>query len=274
MNARSSTRLIGGVETHWREAGEGEPVVLLHGLCASSYSWRAVFEPLARRFRVLAPDLPGHGRSSAPLDFDYSLKGFSNWLLAFIDAAGFERSHLAGSSLGGVISVMTAMDAPSRIGRAALLGTPLYLDDGPPFLSMLRWPVFGRVLETLLGPGLVRIVGRTAYRDPGLLTEAAVAEYSIPLKTPHGRRAAAETIRRAIPSDAAERVARYCELSTEFLVICGAQDTVALPVSARRFCGKAPNARLLELPDCAHLPQEEKPEIVARALLEFFAHGR
>jgi pimeloyl-ACP methyl ester carboxylesterase len=102
------------------------------------------------------------------------------------------------------------------------------------------------------------------------MTEEVVNEYALPLRTAAGRWAAAEVLRRALPADAEQRVARYRELPHEFLVICGDSDTVAGLDSSRRFCEKAPRARLLEVPDCAHVPQEERPELVAAALEEFF----
>lgn len=271
LAAHSRRARVAGVDTHWLEAGQGKPVVLLHGLGASSYSWREVFPELAGRFRVIAPDLPGFGRSEAPLAHDYALKGQSAWLCAFLDHLGVDAAALAGNSMGGVISLVTAMDAPLRVSRLALLGAPTYLGDHPALLWPMRWPVIGRVYESLLGPSAVRFVGRTAFKDPALLTEDAVEEYSISLRSAAGRRATAEFLRRAIPPDARERMSRYPSLAQEILVICGDSDGVVPLASARRFCAEAPKAKLLEIAACGHAAQEEKPRIVAGALAQFFA---
>lgn len=266
----SRRALVGGVEAHWREAGEGPAVVLLHGLGASSFSWRAVMPALSSSYRVIAPDFPGFGRSASPAGFDYSLKGLSNWVVALLDHLGLSTAHLAGNSLGGIVALMTAMDEPARVGRVALLGTPTHPGDGPLLLWPLRWPVVGRLYELALGRAAVKYIGRTAYKDRSLMTEETIDEYALPLRTAAGRWAAAEVLRRAVPPDARERVARYRDLPQEFLVICGDSDTVAGLESSRRFCEKAPRARLLEVPDCAHVPQEERPELVNAALQEFF----
>lgn len=271
LAAHSRRARVAGIDTHWLEAGEGHPVILLHGLGASSYSWRGVLPALAARFRVIAPDLPGFGRSEAPRTHDYSLAGQSRWLCAFMDHLGVSSGRLAGNSMGGVISLVTAMDFPSRVERFALLGAPTYLGEYPKLLWPMRWPVIGRMYEAMLGPLAVRFVGRTAFKDGSLLTEEAISEYSISLKRPEGRRATGEFLRRAVPDDAHERMKRYPELTQPILYICGDSDGVVKTSSARRFCQEAPQARLLEIAACGHASQEEKPKIVSDALMEFFA---
>jgi pimeloyl-ACP methyl ester carboxylesterase len=271
LAAHSRRARVAGIDTHWLEAGTGEAVFLLHGLGASSYSWRDVLPALSARFRVIAPDWPGFGRSEAPLTHDYSLDGQSRWLCAFMDHLGVSSGRLAGNSMGGVISLVTAMDYPARVERFALLGAPTYLGEYPKLLWPMRWPVIGRVYESLLGPLAVRYVGRTAFKDQSLLTEEAISEYALSLKRPEGRRATGEFLRRAVPPDAHERMKRYPQLTQKILYICGDSDGVVKASSARRFCKEAPKARLLEIAACGHASQEEKPEIVAQALAEFFA---
>lgn len=269
MTAEGKTARVAGVDAYWREAGAGRPLLLVHGLGASSYTWRELLPRLASKRRVIAPDLPGFGRSRAPSGFDFSLKGHSSWLVSFLDHLGLDNVDMAGNSLGGIVALMTAQDAPRRVGKLALIGTPVYLGDGPRFIWPLRWPLVGRVFEAALGPGLVRMIGRTAYCDPALMTEEVVAEYALPLKTAEGRRAAAETVRRVVPPDAELRTSRYPSLAHDVLMLRGVHDTVAGAASARKFCASAPKARLLELPDCNHVPQEERPDVVAAALEEF-----
>lgn len=263
---------VAGIETHWLEAGEGPPVVLLHGLGASSYSWRGVLPELSRSCRVIAPDWPGFGRSQAPSTHDYSIAGQSRWLCAFLDNLGAPAASLAGNSMGGAIALMTAMDAPARVRRLALLGVPIYAEAGPRVLDLLRWPVVGKVCEFLLiRPAAVRFVGRVAYKDPSVMTPDVVDEYSLSLRRPEGRRAVAQFLRRPIPPDMHERMKRYSELGQEILMVCGDSDGILSLSDARRFCREAPKARLLELAACGHVAQEERPGLITRTLAEFFA---
>ncbi|MBI5210398.1 MAG: alpha/beta hydrolase [Elusimicrobia bacterium] len=260
---------VAGVRTHVRSAGEGPPVILLHGLGASSYSWRYVLPALGERFKVFAPDWPGFGRSGQPWDFDYSVDGFVRWLLAFMDALGLGRAALVGNSMGGMLSLAAAMAHPGRVSGLALLGTPVYTRNKPHLLWPIRWPLIGGVYERCIGPWAVAFIGRTAFVDPSLITPELLEEYGMALRTAAGRRAIAQFLRNAIPPDAEDRIRRYPQVETPTLVIVGKHDPVVDVASAERFAKTLRNGRLLVLPDCAHAPQEEKPLEVNLALLGF-----
>ena len=75
---------VGGVNTHYIAVGKGPPLILLHGLGASLITWRDNLEALSKNFRVYALDLPGHGDSDKPLDFDYSIKNICELIFSTI----------------------------------------------------------------------------------------------------------------------------------------------------------------------------------------------
>ncbi len=263
---------IGGVRTSLaREGGSGPTVVLLHGLGAHGFTWRGLVPLLSKRCRVVVPDFPGFGRSDKPAAFDYSLTGLSRWLLELLDALGLESPALVGNSMGGVVALMTALSRPERVSRLGLIGTPVYPENIPRLLWPMRYPVLGAVYELLLGPALVRFVGRTAYYDPAFFTDDIVAEYAAPLREKAARRALAAFLRNAMPEDAARWVSLYPSLRAPTLFVRGESDGVVDLESARRFCAAAPNARLLALERCGHAPHEERPDLVAEALQPFLA---
>jgi pimeloyl-ACP methyl ester carboxylesterase len=262
---------VAGVKTYRLQAGRGEPVLLLHGLGASSYSWRSVIESLAESFSVTAVDFPGAGRSAQPRDFDYSLEGYSRWVLALQDALGIQAGNLIGNSMGGLVSLWTALKAPERVKTMALLGTPTYIDCKPRLLWPMRWPVIGRLYEWSIGPWAIPIIARSAFLDPSLITEELVAEYGLAIKTAQGRRAVAEFIRNAVPKDALEQLSRYGELRQPTLVVIGEQDTLVGWKNAERFSKEVPGARFHLLARCGHAPQEEVPGVVTGLLRDFLA---
>ena len=90
-------------------AGEGEPLLLLHGLGASLMAWALNIEPLSRKFSVYAIDIPGHGDSEKP-DMDYLLPTAVDFVRDFMRALGIERASIAGNSMGGMIALKTAID--------------------------------------------------------------------------------------------------------------------------------------------------------------------
>ena len=107
----------------WRfvSQGKGPHLLLLHGLGASSFTWRHNLDFLSQRFTVTAPDLPGHGRSPAPLDGDYRVDTLAQGVVEFMDSRGIDRAALVGNSLGGGLATLIARRWPERvseIGRA------------------------------------------------------------------------------------------------------------------------------------------------------------
>ncbi len=89
-----------GEAVAYRMSGEGEALLLVHGMAGSSATWRAILPQLAQRYRVLAPDLPGHGDSAKPRG-DYSLGAFAAWLRDLLHEVDIERVTVIGQSLGG-----------------------------------------------------------------------------------------------------------------------------------------------------------------------------
>jgi len=265
----AETLTVAGLKTNLVRAGKGEPVILLHGLGASSYSWRYAVPELAKHYEVFAPDLPGFGRTDKPRDFDYSIHGMHSWIVKLMDHLGLEKARFAGNSMGGVLSLWTAMEAPSRVERMALLGTPAYIENRPKMIWPISWPVIGRLYELLLGDTALRIIAPTAFVNKERVDAALLAEYGHALKTAAGRRAVAQFVRRAIPADHKERILRYPSIQHKTMVLVGDGDGMVGP-SAERFAKVLPNARFVRVERCGHAAQEDAPERVNAHLLEFF----
>lgn len=113
-----------GVRSFVREEGDGEPVVLIHGVPVSSFLYRRVLPELAaRNLRGVAFDFPGLGLAERPTDFDYSWSGLSRWTAAAIDALGIERCHLVVHDIGGPIGFEWAIRNPERVLSMTALNT-------------------------------------------------------------------------------------------------------------------------------------------------------
>ena len=85
---------------HYMEAGMGEPLLLIHTVGQSLYTWRGVFNLLSARYRVIAIDLPGFGYSDRPENFSFSVEDYAEVIARFMDAKGIESAHIAAFSLG------------------------------------------------------------------------------------------------------------------------------------------------------------------------------
>lgn len=115
-----------GVSTNYHDVGSGQAVVLLHGSApgVSAWSnWRAAIPVLSRRWRVVAPDIPGFGYTARPAGARYDMKYWVAHFIAFLDAIGIEKAVLVGNSFGGGLALSTCLAAPERVSALALMGS-------------------------------------------------------------------------------------------------------------------------------------------------------
>lgn len=144
---------------HYRVAGSGETLVLLHGLGSSGADWAFQVEPLAAHFRLIAPDLRGSGLSDAPPG-PYRIDQFASDIWSLLDSLGETRVHLLGFSMGGAVALEMALQRPDRIGRLMTINSlPSYRVDS----WRKRWEVYAQ-LALIRGLGLRRTSGFAARR--------------------------------------------------------------------------------------------------------------
>jgi pimeloyl-ACP methyl ester carboxylesterase len=116
----------GGIKTNYLEAGEGPPVVLIHGSgpgVTSYANWRVVIPALAENFHVVAPDMVGFGFSDRPQGVQYGLKTWADQTVGVMDALGLEKVSLVGNSFGGSIALRIATQHPDRVDKLVLMGS-------------------------------------------------------------------------------------------------------------------------------------------------------
>lgn len=109
-----------GTKFSYREAGQGEPIVLIHGVGMQSEAWLPQIDALSKAYRVIALDMPGHGQSD-PLPVGATLQDFVAWLAKVVDTLDLPQINLAGHSMGALISGGYAATHPDRVLRVALL---------------------------------------------------------------------------------------------------------------------------------------------------------
>jgi pimeloyl-ACP methyl ester carboxylesterase len=111
-----------GERIAYRDAGAGEALLLIHGMAGSSATWRAVIPELAKRYRVVAPDLLGHGESAKPRG-DYSLGAFAAWLRDLLDELGIRQATVIGQSLGGGVAMQFTYQHRDYCQRLVLISS-------------------------------------------------------------------------------------------------------------------------------------------------------
>jgi pimeloyl-ACP methyl ester carboxylesterase len=249
--------------------GQGPDLVLLHGLGASSFSWRHNRAALSRHFRVITPDLPGHGRSIALPDGDYHLEALVRGLLDFLDWYGLGAVALGGNSLGGGLSLVLASQHPERVTALILLAPAAALTRLPYAFWPLRLPVVGDAVAALLGPWLLPWFMRLVYSHPERLIPEAAPGYAPPYRDFSHRLALRQVCRHLETRPLAEVEAMLRGLAMPTALIWGKQDRILPPAQAYWLAERLPQAEFHLLPDVGHAPQEEAPEPVNKIIIDF-----
>jgi pimeloyl-ACP methyl ester carboxylesterase len=119
---QSKTIKIDGREIHYYKAGQGEPLVVIHGGGGDARTWWKNISELAEKYTVYAPDLPGYG-GSQPLDGDYFIPELADFVGSFASNLGLETFYLVGHSLGGGVALNYALESPHKIKKLVLVSS-------------------------------------------------------------------------------------------------------------------------------------------------------
>lgn len=150
-----------GDRVAYRDAGCGgegrETLLLLHGMAGSSETWRSVIPQLSKRYRVVAPDLLGHGQSAKPRG-DYSLGAFAVWLRDLLDELGISRVTVVGQSLGGGVAMQFVYQHPDYCRRLVLISSGGLGQDVGWTLRLLSAPGAELLMPVIAPPPVVRLI--------------------------------------------------------------------------------------------------------------------
>jgi pimeloyl-ACP methyl ester carboxylesterase len=260
---------IDGVRIHYQEKGAGTPLILIHGFTSSVYSWKVVFEPLSKNFRVIAVDLKGFGFSGKP-EGDYSRRAQAMLVTHLLDYLKIEKAWLCGNSMGGEVSLNFALQNPQRVAGLILIdsGGVDVAGSGSLAPSYLLIPGIGRVLTALAlrSDKLVREGLEKSFYDRAKITDDRVVAYYRPLQTRGGQLAA---LRARTQADLFPVEPELGKISARTLITWGAEDALIPLAAGRKMNSLIKDSKLLVLEKCGHLPQEEMPDRVVEEITRF-----
>jgi pimeloyl-ACP methyl ester carboxylesterase len=272
----------GPFDVHYYEAGDGPPVLLLHGWPQDAWCWHRVIPLLADRYRLIAPDLRGFGQTDAPDGGSYNGLTIGADAIALLDALGIERAHLIGHDWGGFGAFAAAIAEPRRIASLIVLNTmPPWLELSPRLVWELRrsWYVF---LLAAWGESIVRerpsLIARMLRGDrvQDGMSRGDAEGYAARLQRPDSARATMLLYRsfvRSFRTVLVERAFADLRLAVPTRVVFGAADKALSPVVLRGIEGHCDDVAVQLVPDSGHFIAEEKPELVAdRAAALFEQH--
>jgi len=250
------------VALHCLEDGEGPVVVLLHGLGADHTVWNGMIPLLREKFRLLAPDLRGHGRSPSPPDGGYRLEGLEADVLALLDHRQVGTAHFVGLSAGAQLALRLGLDHPSRVRSVCLIGGSVYTD------SHMR-AVAERWAETYAREGgdalAIRLLKDLYYPDwiEAHMEFADRVREEVPR---HDFRGAVSWGREVASFDERSRVAT---LRPPALMIQAMDDEVVDASHGRILRQSIPGSKIRILAETGHMVPIERPEETAEAIATF-----
>lgn len=269
---------FGPTRVHVRTFGDGPPLLLVHGLMTTSYSWRYVLAELGEHFRLYVPDLPGAGRSDKPLEPEYSPRALARWIGALQRALGIYGCATIGNSMGGYLCMWLALDEPEAMGRLVNLHSP----------AIPLWR-FRALRAAMALPGTRSLTAWLArrkpekwahehvhYYDESLKSLEEAREYGRPLATHEGSRAfvkyLAETLQPAGFAEFNRQLERRREAGgfpIPLMLIYARQDPMVPPVVGERLAAMVPDAEMVWLDEASHFAHVDAPGRFAGPALEF-----
>ena len=259
----------------YRERGEGEPIVFVHGLLVNGDLWRKVVPLLADRYRCITPDWPlgSHSVPVAP-DADLSPTGLAAMIDSFMAALDLRDVTLVGNDTGTALSQVTATEHPERIGRL-ILTTGDAFDNFPPkpFKALIGLGYVPRLLwliEKGLRPYAVRRASFKYLADT--LTDPVILEsYAGQVKHAGIRRDVAKVLKGARSRYTVRAAEKLKSLEAPALMVWATKDPFFPNEHAHQLAEIIPDARVVEIADSYAFISEDQPERTAAALGEFMA---
>jgi pimeloyl-ACP methyl ester carboxylesterase len=256
------------MDLNYHRDGEGDPLVLIHGIGSRWQMWEPVLERLAAERDVIAIDLPGFGASPRPPEgTPPGIESLTSLVSEFLDHLGLDRPHVAGNSLGGWVSLELAKLLRAR-SATGLSPAGFHNDREAVYQrALLRSafaasPLIAPRADALMAPTLGRVLGmKPFFQRPERIPPADAAATWRGL---HGATWFPETL----GTITRERFSGGAQITVPVTIAWGEHDHLLLPRQARRAKRAIPHARVLTLTGCGHVPTYDDPEQVGRVLLE------
>lgn len=258
------------VSLHYLESGVGEPMLLIHSIGQSLYTWRNVFADLSENYRVIALDLPGHGFSSRPDTLNYSMDDMATVLKLFLDELGITCAHMVSFSMGSMYMLRMLTLYPSYVANCIVIAPGGITKQMPSLIHNIANPVLSVFARNLFTASDVRRLLSECVTDPELVDERMIKQYYMPLSDGYSR----EALMYALQNFDMDLVAQGLrDTDHEVLVLWGKHDAWHVPSSSVYFQGVLQSGRYY-LVKAGHLLQEENPAKLLEVIYSYIPPAR
>jgi pimeloyl-ACP methyl ester carboxylesterase len=259
---------VSGCATHYYYVGQttlpdvvpdfsrGRALLLLHGAGSNGHAWHYQYEQLGHRHSPIAPDLPGHGRSSG-VEGLRTVADYAAFTLAFLDALKLDSIVVAGHSMGGAIAMELALRNPNKVKALVLIATAAKFDIPQERVETWRAVTMGRASQPFNNDGYSP---KTISTKPEIIREGWGEQIQTDPRVRWGDLVACSQV------DLRDRISR---LEKPSLILAGADDTITPPAGAESLKSKIKGAQLEVVPDSGHRLTTERPDVVSAAIEKF-----
>lgn len=267
---------IDSITFHYTEyPGNGPTVVLQHGIASSTYTWEAAARQLNENgYHVLALDLKGFGWSDKPMNAGYDVVSLMEDVNRWMNALLLTHTIFVGNSLGGAIAVLMSAKYPNRIDKMVLIDAGGYPITPPPVIRLMKLPLAHIVAPYIFGEWMVRKNLKEVLYDHSQITRDKIMAYYGRMCAPNALQTLIKTAK-AVDFNPQNDIIKAAQGNqTKTLIIWGENDRW-IPLSVgHHFRKDMPNASLSVIPQCGHIPQEEKPDVTVSLILYFVENDR
>ncbi len=270
MAPEISVCTVDGYDIAYHVEGEGQTVVLVHGITTYSFIWRNIAPLLSKKYKVISIDLLGCGDSDKSLDTDYSLPHHATIIHELLDRLDIERIHLVGHDVGGGIAQIFAVNSPERVYDLTLINTVGH-DFWPvqPIIAM-RTPIIRQLAMATLDIGAFRLIVRRGIHYKDRLNDELMQLFWKPMSTKEGRRAFLHFADCLNNGHLVEIENQLCNLAVKSLIIRGEADVYLSAAISEKLHRDIPRSSLIRIATGGHFIQEDEPEMIATEMLKFF----
>lgn len=266
VNSNSQFMELDSRKIHFRDEGNGYPIILIHGTGASLHTWDSWTKELVKTHRVIRLDLPAFGLSGQDPLKRYSSMDYVALLNDFVNELNINEFHLAGNSLGGLVAWLYASKYDRKINKLLLISPSGFSSDKTPLVIRLaKTPFINSFLRYLTPKSFIKKNLKEVYYHDSLITEEIINRYR-DLTLFNGNRSAFIDRVNIKSEDYSYKMSL---IQTPTLILWGENDEWIPMDNAFKFEDAIENSRVVIMPETGHIPMEERPLESLKIAFEF-----
>jgi len=263
---------IKNLKIAYSDVGKGDPVLMIHGFGLSSFSWENLVRKLPSNRRYIMLDLKGFGYSDKSLNGHFSPFYQARIVEEFASKLKLKNITLTGHSYGGNIAIISLFipEMKKRVKNLILLDSAGYPNPLPPFIRQLRIPMTNNLIFNHVNSEiLTKVILEETYFNHEIIDNNYLREYASLMRLPGATECLIKCAEQISTNDSSKFAARLKKINIPTLIIWGEEDQVIPVKNGYKFMSDMPDAELVIIPKCGHVPHEERTEDTAGVISDF-----